>query len=1160
MKKILLTLFTLLLICSTVSWGQISYNTVDNFDRSDSETLGACSSGNSTWTEYEPTGDADQLSISGNVLWTVTSDTTMYEPTSASINLTNENASFDFGSAATGWSFHFDLNYNPSGWTNSYTSLGWVLVANETDFSSTTIDGYAVVWNGTNDQLVLTLFNNGISGSTNVGTAIIETGVDWDSISTNGMNIRVELATDGIWTMYWEDGTPIGTPTDIDANSLSSSNTTTLFDDTNMLFSGPIWSHGTSSQTGSFDNFTFGIETLSSVDNPSVFNAGPASTSQIDLHWSLNSNNNDVLIAYTAYEAVAGNPVDGVTYSATDALPGGGTVIYVGSLTSFNHTSLDASSYYHYKAWSVDGSTNYSSGVTDNAATLTPEPTNHIANLSVGTISSSSITLNWDTIAGGIEADGYYLFINDTLADLPSPVDGTEISGDADFSDGDGAVVVTNDVNTYTWTGLSAETTYYFAIYSYTNADTLIDYKTDGTIPQISAETSEAVTATIYISEVTDPVDIYQTRYVELYNSSPSAIDLSTHIYYLCRQTNGNPTSWEDKQLTGSINAGKTYVLAQSNDDASDYFYQSFGFLADYNYGGSSGNGDDGYFLYSGGDHNTGVLIDAYGVIDEDGTGKIWEYEDSKAVRKTTVTSPSAIWIASEWNIVAAGTARMSPGSYPASVWNGSISNDWTDASNWDNDLVSSTINAIIWDGATNFPTITAAANVKNLTLESDATLLGAKNLSIADSATIKRSLNVGTWQYLTPPTTNATANDIEITTSGQYAYLLQYNNDVAGSGVNDTTLSLGWEYLTHDTDALTAGKGYGVWVTENKEINFTGTLATGDQTITGITTGDSGSNHWVFIGNSALAHIDWTAILNDDDVTGGVAYLYDPDFTSTNNYGSINTDGTELNQVGSEFIPPMQGFFIHASGSGDGSFTIPTTSLTHSTQSFYKSAKVLHNFIKLSVSIGDYSDECAVYFKEEAENGFDSNCDGLKFMMANPEYPLIYSLADNNKLAYNILKEWPIAVPINIHSSKVEKLTLNASEINNLEQGVKVYLEDKLTSTVQNLSLMPEYSFDATIGENDNRFVLYFTDSALAVTQQFNSTKIYSYRSTIVIERTSPKIAKMEVYSLNGQLVYGSMINSNISKIETQLTKGIYLVKLLEDQGQSIQKVNLNN
>jgi adenine deaminase len=40
--------------------------------------------------------------------------------------------------------------------------------------------------------------------------------------------------------------------------------------------------------------------------------------------------------------------------------------------------------------------------------------------------------------------------------------------------------------------------------------------------------------------------------------------------------------------------------------------------MADYNYGGSSGNGDDGYFLYKDGDHSTGTLVDAYGVINED--------------------------------------------------------------------------------------------------------------------------------------------------------------------------------------------------------------------------------------------------------------------------------------------------------------------------------------------------------------------------------------------------------------------------------------------------------------------------------------------------------------------------------------------------------------
>src|SRR5205807_1011598 len=47
----------------------------------------------------------------------------------------------------------------------------------------------------------------------------------------------------------------------------------------------------------------------------------------------------------------------------------GGTVIFNGAAANFSHTGLTASTKYFYKAFSYDGSNNYSPGVTDNATT-----------------------------------------------------------------------------------------------------------------------------------------------------------------------------------------------------------------------------------------------------------------------------------------------------------------------------------------------------------------------------------------------------------------------------------------------------------------------------------------------------------------------------------------------------------------------------------------------------------------------------------------------------------------------------------------------------------------------------------------------------------------------------------------------------------------------
>ena len=102
-------------------------------------------------------------------------------------------------------------------------------------------------------------------------------------------------------------------------------------------------------------------------NNPNNFVATPTGTSQINLSWQQNSSNHDVMVAWSA-DGNFGTPADGTSYSDGASI-GSATVLYTGSSLTFNHTALSSNTTYYYKAWSVDGSTNYSSGVITNATT-----------------------------------------------------------------------------------------------------------------------------------------------------------------------------------------------------------------------------------------------------------------------------------------------------------------------------------------------------------------------------------------------------------------------------------------------------------------------------------------------------------------------------------------------------------------------------------------------------------------------------------------------------------------------------------------------------------------------------------------------------------------------------------------------------------------------
>ena len=104
------------------------------------------------------------------------------------------------------------------------------------------------------------------------------------------------------------------------------------------------------------------------VSNPVTFTATPFSSSQINLAWTKNVSNNDVMVVWST-TSTFGTPVNGTPYAVGSSVPGGGTVLYAGNGSVFNHTSLISNTTYYYKAFSYDNVYTYSTGSAANATT-----------------------------------------------------------------------------------------------------------------------------------------------------------------------------------------------------------------------------------------------------------------------------------------------------------------------------------------------------------------------------------------------------------------------------------------------------------------------------------------------------------------------------------------------------------------------------------------------------------------------------------------------------------------------------------------------------------------------------------------------------------------------------------------------------------------------
>lgn len=106
---------------------------------------------------------------------------------------------------------------------------------------------------------------------------------------------------------------------------------------------------------------------VSSINNTITQSATSNTESQISLAWTKNAQNHNVMIVRKKSTESWTEPTQGTAYSVGATL-GSGTVVYNGSGTSFESTSLNSSTTYDYKFYSVNNNY-YSSGEVASATT-----------------------------------------------------------------------------------------------------------------------------------------------------------------------------------------------------------------------------------------------------------------------------------------------------------------------------------------------------------------------------------------------------------------------------------------------------------------------------------------------------------------------------------------------------------------------------------------------------------------------------------------------------------------------------------------------------------------------------------------------------------------------------------------------------------------------
>ncbi|MBN1340194.1 MAG: lamin tail domain-containing protein, partial [Bacteroidales bacterium] len=587
--------------------------------------------------------------------------------------------------------------------------------------------------------------------------------------------------------------------------------------------------------------------------------------------------------------------------------------------------------------------------------------------------------------------------------------------------------------------------------------------------------------ANLYISEVVDPsTPDANAKFVELYNGESFDVDLGYYNVYFSRQVNGG-TTWGDLALTAVIPAGATYVIGYQTT-AYQTAYQ--GTNASIYTAVCSGNGNDAYFLYVGGNHTSGTMYDAYGVLNEDGIGKAWEYTDGHAVRKRTVNGPNPTWTASEWTILRQTTGvlltgtQMTPFQHKATrTWAGTTSTDWNARGN-------------NWDGTGFVPDASDIVNVPNTVNDPVITLHSAcHDLTIATAAHFYQ--NAGTFMTVNGTLTNNAGNDRLIlrsnstatasllqTTAGVGAtaerYLSESQWHYISSPISDgfsgiyeniylkswDETTAAWTYIVPLNVSLNAMQGYASFAsplyTGNTTVEHTGTLNVGANSIsTTYTAGAPEANRgWNFVGNPYTTAVDWLATGWTKTNIKDKIQMWNP---TAGNYGVFDNTvipATSTNNV-TNIIPQTNGFFVdNVDGQATGALGVTDAVRLHSTKAFFKSSGyVPEGQLKLSVHSNGYFDESVIRFAEISNGAYDAydtpKWDGIE------QAPQLFTM-DQTGFRYSINTmpgiEGNEVVPVGFSIDTDGAYTLNVEGIENFDITIPVFLEDLFTGEFYDL------------------------------------------------------------------------------------------------------------
>lgn len=516
-------------------------------------------------------------------------------------------------------------------------------------------------------------------------------------------------------------------------------------------------------------------------------------------------------------------------------------------------------------------------------------------------------------------------------------------------------------------------------------------------------------------------------------------------------------------------------------------------------------------------------------------------------------------------------------------TWTGANSSDWNLASNWVGLSVPTSLNNVIIPATGTNPVIqTTSASCNNLTIEAGAVL----TINPGKALTVNGALinSAGTSGLLIKSDATGTGTLLHGTAdvaASVERYVAKYNavddqmyhfisSPVEAQAIQPAFVAdpptadfdfmawdePGYQWLNSKTandlwndafeDNFVVGKGYLVAWPNNETKTFSGDLNSFPDAIPlVITCTNTNSGGWNLLGNPFPSAIDWDLVDKGDGMDDAL-YYYD---NANENYkyyiqlGSFGVGG------GSQYIPPMQGFMVHAKTTGTKTLSLDDTQRTHqSSELFYKTD--IPNLFTFQLEGSAKTDEAVIFFHTSATAGFDSHADAYKLLSSSAVMPQIYSLTSSEiKLSINTLPDLSLNpdVPIGIRVPATGSYKLKAIGIETFSASTEIFLHDNLTGADHSLNVNSEYPFETNIsGEINDRFEIRFKGET-AINNPSGDITVYYNQGYIRIIIPEEMKGQVSINNLLGQTILNKTMTFQKETviIVQSLKPGSYFVRV---------------